>query len=50
MAVSSGVLFYAGRKVGASIIQAEFPAYVRPSIPASHVLDARVVMVEHNVE
>jgi glycosyltransferase involved in cell wall biosynthesis len=41
---------YAGRKVGASIIQAEFPAYVRTSIPASHVLDARVVMVEHNVE
>ncbi|MFT5372940.1 MAG: glycosyltransferase involved in cell wall biosynthesis [Lysobacterales bacterium] len=41
---------YAGKQVGASIIQAEFPAYVRPSIPASHVLDARVIMVEHNVE
>ncbi|NNE06857.1 MAG: glycosyltransferase [Xanthomonadales bacterium] len=41
---------YAGRKIGAHIIQAEFPAYVRPSIPASHVLDARVVLVEHNVE
>lgn len=41
---------YAGRKVGAAIIQAEFPAYVRPSVPAGHVLDARVVLVEHNVE
>jgi glycosyltransferase involved in cell wall biosynthesis len=41
---------YVGRQIGASIIQAEFPAYVRPSIPASHVLDARVIMVEHNVE
>ena len=41
---------YVGRKVGAAIIQAEFPAYVRPSVPAGHVLDARVVLVEHNVE
>ena len=41
---------YVGRKIGAYVIQAEFPAYVRPAIPASHVLDARVVLVEHNVE
>jgi glycosyltransferase involved in cell wall biosynthesis len=41
---------YAGRKVGARIIQAEFPAYVRPGVHASRILDTRLVLVEHNVE
>ncbi len=41
---------YAGRKVGAEVLQAEFPAYVRPCLPAARVLDAHVVLVQHNVE
>jgi len=41
---------YAGRQVGACVLQAEFPAYVRPCLPAGDVLGARVVLVEHNVE
>jgi glycosyltransferase involved in cell wall biosynthesis len=41
---------YTGRKVGARVLQAEFPAYVRPGIHASRVLGAALVLVEHNVE
>jgi glycosyltransferase involved in cell wall biosynthesis len=41
---------YAGRKVGAAVLQAEFPAYVRPCLPAGRVLGAHVVLVQHNVE
>lgn len=41
---------YAGKQVGASVLQAEFPAYVRPCLPAGRVLKAHVVLVQHNVE
>jgi glycosyltransferase involved in cell wall biosynthesis len=41
---------YAGKQVGASVLQAEFPAYVRPCLPAGRVLEAHVVLVQHNVE
>ncbi len=41
---------YAARRVGARVLQAEFPAYVRPCIHASEVLDTRLALVEHNVE
>jgi glycosyltransferase involved in cell wall biosynthesis len=41
---------YAGRKVGARVLQAEFPAYVRPAVHARHILDTKLVLVEHNVE
>jgi glycosyltransferase involved in cell wall biosynthesis len=41
---------YAGRRVGAAVLQAEFPAYVRPCLPAGRILDAHVVLVQHNVE
>lgn len=43
-------LLHAGRRIEAGVIQAEFPAYAAPAIPAAHVLGARVVLVEHNVE
>lgn len=41
---------YTGRQVGARVLQAEFPAYVRPGVHASRVLGAALVLVEHNVE
>jgi len=41
---------YAGRKLDAGILQAEFPAYAKPCIDAREILDAAVVLVEHNVE
>jgi glycosyltransferase involved in cell wall biosynthesis len=41
---------YAGKKLNARILQAEFPAYARPCIEAREILDAAVVLVEHNVE
>jgi hypothetical protein len=41
---------YVGGKVGAKILQAEFPAYVRPGIHARRILDAKLVLVQHNVE
>ena len=41
---------YAGRKLNAGILQAEFPAYAKPCIEAREILNAAVVLVEHNVE
>ena len=41
---------YAGKKLNAGILQAEFPAYAKPCIEAREILDAAVVLVEHNVE
>ncbi len=41
---------YAGRQLNASILQAEFPAYAKPCIEARNILNASVVLVEHNVE
>jgi glycosyltransferase involved in cell wall biosynthesis len=41
---------YVGNKLNASILQAEFPAYAKPCIEAREILDAAVVLVEHNVE
>jgi len=41
---------YVGRKLNAGILQAEFPAYAKPCIDAREILDAAVVLVEHNVE
>lgn len=41
---------YVGRKLRAGILQAEFPAYARPCIEAREILNAAVVLVEHNVE
>lgn len=41
---------YAARKLDAGILQAEFPAYAKPCIEAREILDAAVVLVEHNVE
>jgi len=41
---------YVGRKLRPGILQAEFPAYARPCIDAREILDAAVVLVEHNVE
>lgn len=41
---------YAGKKLNAGILQAEFPAYAKPCIEARDILDAAVVLVEHNVE
>jgi len=41
---------YAARKLNAGILQAEFPAYAKPCIQAREILDAAVVLVEHNVE
>lgn len=41
---------YVGRQVGASVIQAEFPAYAHPALRAGKILDTRTVLVQHNVE
>jgi len=41
---------YAARKLNAGILQAEFPAYAKPCIEAREILNAAVVLVEHNVE
>ena len=41
---------YVGDKLNAGILQAEFPAYAKPCIEAREILDATVVLVEHNVE
>ena len=41
---------YVGRKLDAGILQAEFPAYAKPCIDAREILNAAVVLVEHNVE
>jgi glycosyltransferase involved in cell wall biosynthesis len=41
---------YAGRQLNAGILQAEFPAYAKPCIDAREILNAAVVLVEHNVE
>ncbi|MGD9264465.1 MAG: glycosyltransferase family 4 protein [Lysobacterales bacterium] len=41
---------YAGKQLNPGILQAEFPAYASPCIEASKILDADVVLVEHNVE
>ncbi len=41
---------YVGKKLNAGILQAEFPAYAKPCIEARSILNAPVVLVEHNVE
>jgi glycosyltransferase involved in cell wall biosynthesis len=41
---------YVGRKLNAGTLQAEFPAYAKPCLDAREVLNAAVVLVEHNVE
>jgi glycosyltransferase involved in cell wall biosynthesis len=41
---------YVGRQLNAGILQAEFPAYAKPCIDAREILNAAVVLVEHNVE
>jgi glycosyltransferase involved in cell wall biosynthesis len=41
---------YAGKKLNPGILQAEFPAYAKPCIEAREILNAAVVLVEHNVE
>lgn len=41
---------YVGKKLHAGILQAEFPAYAQPCIEARDILNAAVVLVEHNVE
>jgi hypothetical protein len=41
---------YIGRKLQPGILQAEFPAYARTCIEARDILNAAVVLVEHNVE
>jgi len=41
---------YVGRRLNAGILQAEFPAYAKPCIEAREILNAAVVLVEHNVE
>jgi len=41
---------YAGKRLNACILQAEFPAYAKPCIEAREILNAAVVLVEHNVE
>jgi glycosyltransferase involved in cell wall biosynthesis len=52
--LSDGSFFWhclhAGKKLNPGILQAEFPAYASPCIEASAIFDARVVLVEHNVE
>lgn len=40
----------AGKAIQAGTLQAEFPAYAEPCLRAQPVLDANVVLVEHNVE
>jgi glycosyltransferase involved in cell wall biosynthesis len=41
---------YVGKRLNAGILQAEFPAYAKPCIDAREILNAAVVLVEHNVE
>ncbi len=41
---------FVGGKLKPGILQAEFPAYAKPCIEAREILDAAVVLVEHNVE
>jgi len=41
---------YVGKRLHAGILQAEFPAYAKPCIEAREILNAAVVLVEHNVE
>ncbi len=41
---------YAARKLDVGILQAEFPAYAKTCIDAREILNAAVVLVEHNVE
>jgi glycosyltransferase involved in cell wall biosynthesis len=41
---------YVGKKLNAGILQAEFPIYAKPCIEAREILNAPVVLVEHNVE
>ena len=41
---------YVGKKLNAGILQAEFPAYAKPCVEARDILNAAVVLVEHNVE
>lgn len=41
---------YVGSKLKPGFLQAEFPAYAKPCIDAREILDAAVVLVEHNVE
>lgn len=41
---------YVGRLLNAGILQAEFPAYAKPCLDAREILNAAVVLVEHNVE
>lgn len=41
---------YVGKRLKAGILQAEFPAYAKPCIEAREILNAAVVLVEHNVE
>lgn len=41
---------YVGKKLNAGILQAEFPAYAQPCIKARDILNAAVVLVEHNIE
>ena len=41
---------WAGRKVGAGVLQAEFPAYAKPCLDAREILHSKVVLVQHNVE
>jgi len=41
---------HVGRKLNVGILQAEFPAYAKPCIEAREILNAIVVLVEHNVE
>ena len=41
---------YAGKTLKPGVLQAEFPAYAKPCIEARAILNAAVVLVEHNVE
>lgn len=41
---------YVGSRLRVSTLQAEFPAYAKPCIEAREILNAAVVLVEHNVE
>ena len=52
--MSDGSFFWrtlhVARKIGAGILQAEFPAYAKPCLKARNLLGTQVVIVEHNVE
>lgn len=41
---------YVGKRLNVNTLQAEFPAYAKPCIEAREILNAAVVLVEHNVE